>query len=133
MLIQDVCALGEGVNLYMKNKKQIKILAKALKSYQEYSKKLANKIIALEYHQQALAKIIEGLAEKKDYSRSVVHEKTLGLFDQSMCAYEQAKLLNVTDPKTAESLRAKAAQLQARAITAMNKNFTHLVRPDVDD
>jgi hypothetical protein len=66
------------------------------------------------------------------WRRSVVHEKILDLFDQSMCAYEQAKLLNVTDPKTAESLRAKAAQLQARAITAMNKNFTHLVRPDVD-
>lgn len=118
--------------LNMKNKKQLKVLAKALKSYQEYSKKLANKIIALEYHQQALAKIIEGLAEKKDYSRSVAHEKILGLFDQSMCAYEQAKLLSVTDPKEAEALRAKAAQLQARAITAMNKNFTHLVRPDVD-
>ena len=118
--------------LNMKNKKQLKVLAKALKSYQEYSKKLANKIIALEYHQQALAKIIEELAEKKDYSRSVVQEKTLGLFDQSMCAYEQAKLLSVTDPKAAEALRAKAAQLQARAITAMNKNFTHLVRPDVD-
>ena len=124
----------------MKNKKQIKILAKALKSYQEYSKKLADKIIDLEYHQQALAKIIEGLAEKKNYippsancgRRSVVHEKTLGLFDQSMFAYEQAKLLSVTDPKTAESLRAKAAQLQARAITAMNKNFTHLASPDVD-
>ena len=117
----------------MKNKKQIKLLAKALKSYQEYSKKLANKITELEYHQQSLAKIIEGLAEKKDYGRhSVVHEKTLGLFDQSMCAYEQAKLLSVTDPKTAESLRAKAAQLQARAITAMNKNFTHLASPDVN-
>jgi hypothetical protein len=66
------------------------------------------------------------------WRRSVVHEKTLGLFDQSMCAYEQAKLLSVTDPKTAESLRAKAAQLQARAITAMNKNFTHLASPDVN-
>lgn len=107
------------------------MLVKALKSYQEYSKKLADKIIDLEYHQQASAKIIEGPAENRG-RRSVVHEKILGLFDQSMCAYEQAKLLSVTDPKTAESLRAKAAQLQARAITAMNKNFTHLVRPDVD-
>ena len=105
------------MNLYMKNKKQIKILAKALKSYQEYSKK----------HSWA-----DSWAENR-WRRSVVHEKILDLFDQSMCAYEQAKLLNVTDPKTAESLRAKAAQLQARAITAMNKNFTHLVRPDVDD
>ena len=112
MLIQDVCALGEGVNLYMKNKKQIKMLVKALKSHQEYSKK-------------------HSWAENR-WRRSVVHEKILDLFDQSMCVYDQAKLLNVTDPKTAESLRAKAAQLQARAITAMNKNFTHLVRPDVD-
>ena len=118
MLIQDVCALGEGVNSYMKNKKQIKILAKALKSYQEYSKK----------HSWA-----DSWAENRSMGRrSVVHEKILDLFDQSMCVYEQAKLLNVTDPKTAESLRAKAAQLQARAITAMNKNFTHLVRLDVD-
>ena len=96
----------------MKNKKQIKMLVKALKSHQEYSKK-------------------HSWAENR-WRRSVVHEKILDLFDQSMCVYEQAKLLNVTDPKTAESLRAKAAQLQARAITAMNKNFTHLVRPDVD-
>ena len=70
MLIQDVCALGEGVNLCMKNKKQIKILAKALKSYQEYSKKLADKIINLEYHQQASAKIIEGLAEKYEKQKT---------------------------------------------------------------
>ena len=118
MLIQDVCALGEGVNLCMKNKKQIKMLVKALKSHQEYSKK----------HSWAIKLF---WAENR-WRRSVVHEKILDLFDQSMCVYEQAKLLNVTDPKTAESLRAKAAQLQARAITAMNKNFTHLGRPDVD-
>lgn len=61
MLIQDVCALGEGVNLCMKNKKQ---------SYQEYSKKLADKIINLEYHQQASAKIIEGLAEKYEKQKT---------------------------------------------------------------
>ena len=54
----------------MKNKKQIKILAKALKSYQEYSKKLADKIINLEYHQQASAKIIEGLAEKYEKQKT---------------------------------------------------------------
>ena len=102
----------------MKNKKQIKMLVKALKSHQEYSKK----------HSWAH---LTDWAENR-WRRSVVHEKILDLFDQSMCVYEQAKLLNVTDPKTAESLRAKAAQLQARAITAMNKNFTHLGRPDVD-
>ena len=120
MLIQDVCALGEGVNLCMKNKKQIKMLVKALKSHQEYSKK------------HSWAHLTDWAENRSMGRRSVVHEKILDLFDQSMCVYEQAKLLNVTDPKTAESLRAKAAQLQARAITAMNKNFTHLVRPDVD-
>ena len=104
----------------MKNKKQIKMLVKALKSHQEYSKK-----------QSWADSWADSLAENR-WRRSVVHEKILDLFDQSMCAYEQAKLLNVTDPKTAESLRVKAAQLQARAITAINKNFTHLARPDVD-
>ena len=40
------------------------------KTNQEYSKKLANKIISLEYHQQASAKIIERLAEKYEKQKT---------------------------------------------------------------
>ena len=59
MLIQDVCALGEGVNLCMKNKNPIKNIPRS------WPIKLL-----LEYHQQASAKIIEGLAEKYEKQKT---------------------------------------------------------------